>query len=202
VLRMKAERIALATAGPEPPVGVHPPAAAEPRASADFAAIFQELAPYVLRVLPRMGVAASDVDDVAQEVFLAVHRGLPGFEGRSSVRTWVYGICVRTCSNYRQRAHRRHERLEAAPQPDGDARDPERALSTGRALAKLDAALAQLPEAQRAVFVLFEIEQLAISEIAVALDCSKFTLYARLYAARRAVRAALGASAQEVADGA
>jgi RNA polymerase sigma-70 factor (ECF subfamily) len=198
---MKAERIALATAEPEPPAGVYPCAAGEDRAAGEFEAIFRELAPYVLRVLPRMGVAEADLDDVAQEVFLAVHRGLPGFERRSSVRTWVYGICMRTCSNYRQRAHRRHERLESVPPAGEDARDPERALSAGRALTKLDAALARLPEAQRAVFVLFEIEQLAITEIAAALDCSKFTIYARLYAARSAVRAALGTSAREVADG-
>jgi RNA polymerase sigma-70 factor (ECF subfamily) len=156
-----------------------------------FEQLFRELAPYVLRVLPRMGVASSDLDDVAQEVFLAVHRGLPAFEGRSSAKTWVYGICIRACSNYRQRAHRRHERLIATPGEVGDTRTPERALASTRALAALDGALAQLPEAQRAVFVLFEIEQLAIAEIADALAISKFTAYARLYAARRAVRAAM-----------
>src|SRR5262245_10076008 len=93
---------------------------------ARFHALFHELAPYVLRVLPRMGVAERDLDDVLQEVFLAVFRGLPAFEGRSSERTWVYGICIRTCSNYRQRAHRRRERLPGELPEATDARTPER----------------------------------------------------------------------------
>lgn len=190
------KRLSYAVAG-DPDGGVDPrarPAAGDERSdAARFEAVFREFAPYVLRVLPRMGIAAADLDDVAQEVFLAVHRGLPGFDGRSSLRTWVYGICVRTCGNYRARAHRRHERVQASPPDAGhDAQSPERALETSRALFRLDAALARLPQAQRAAFVLFEIEQLAITEIAQALDCSKFTIYARLYAARRAVRAAMG----------
>jgi RNA polymerase sigma-70 factor, ECF subfamily len=163
---------------------------------ARFERLFREFAPYVLRVLPRMGVAQSDLDDVAQEVFFAVHRGLPGFEERSSAKTWIYGICIRTCSNYRQRAHRRREQLVDAPPGGSDAHSPERALVASRALGALDRALAQLPEAQRAVFVLFEIEQLAMNEIAEALGCPKFTAYGRLYAARRAVAAAMRKHAQ------
>jgi RNA polymerase sigma-70 factor (ECF subfamily) len=124
-------------------------------------------------------------------VFLIVHRALPSFEARSNVRTWVYGICIRVCSNYRQRAHRRLEQLSAAEDERADARTPARALEARRSLAALDAALAQLSEPQRAVFVLHEIEQLPMTEIASALRASKFTLYARLYAAKRAVAAAM-----------
>jgi RNA polymerase sigma-70 factor (ECF subfamily) len=144
-----------------------------------------------------MGVAEADVDDVLQEVFLAVHRGLPGFQGRSSDRTWVYGICLRTCSNYRQRAHRRRERLVAVSPERGDTRTPERALGTRDALQRLDAALGELSEVQRAAFVLYEIEGLSVLEVAQAAGCSKFTVYARLYAARRRVRRAL---ADEMGD--
>jgi RNA polymerase sigma-70 factor (ECF subfamily) len=176
------ERSASATAG-------------APGGSLAFDSLFRELAPYVLRVLPRMGVAAADLDDVAQDVFLAVHRGLPGFEGRSSAKTWVYGICIRACSNYRQRAHRRREQLVATVPETGDAHSPERSVAASHALATLDAVLCGLPEPQRAVFVLFEIEQLAVTEIAEALGCSKFTVYARLYAARRAVAAGMHAHA-------
>ena len=166
---------------------------------ADFARLFEELAPYVLRVLPRMGVAAADVEDVAQEVFLTVHRALPRFAGRSSLKTWVYGICIRVSGNYRQRAYRRHEQLMAAPEVGGDPRTPARDLAARRALQQLDIALSRLSDVQRAVFVLHEIEQLSIAEIAQALECPRFTVYARLYAARRSVRAQLGELASEVA---
>jgi RNA polymerase sigma-70 factor (ECF subfamily) len=166
---------------------------------ARFASLFQEFAPYVMRVLPRMGVADRDLDDVVQEVFLAVYRALPSFEGRSSERTWVYGICIRTCSNYRQRAHRRHEQLPGNLPEATHSATPERALQTRTALAQLDAALATVQENDRVVFVLFEIEQLTVLEIAEALGCSKFTVYTRLYRARRAVSARM-CSEQEAAD--
>jgi RNA polymerase sigma-70 factor (ECF subfamily) len=166
-------------------------AAATGAESRDFEAIFREFAPYVVRVLPRMGVAASDLDDVMQDVFVAIHRALPQFEARSSLKSWVYGICIRTCSNYRQRAHRRRERLSGSVPEVAITTDPEQSLMARRALERLDVALAQLPQPQRAAFVLYEIEELSIQEIAAALDCSKFTIYARLYAARRAVSAAL-----------
>jgi RNA polymerase sigma-70 factor (ECF subfamily) len=175
--------------------------AAEPaslvRAVPEFERVFREFAPYVLRVLPRLGVAARDLDDVAQDVFWAVHRGLPGFEGRSSLKTWLYGICIRVAANYRARAHRRYEQLVERPQPEHDLQTPARALENRRALAALDAALGELPDVQRAVFVLHEVEALAVSEIAEVLACSKFTIYARLYAARRTVRSLIGEHGEE-----
>jgi len=166
-----------------------PAALAEPR---DFEAIFRDMAPYVLRVLPRMGVRDADLDDVAQEVFLAVHKSLPSFEGRSQLRTWVYGICIRTCSNYRRRAYHRHEQIVEAPMQTSSASSgPERRAQAQQALGALDRALGALPMTQRSVFVLHEIEGLEMTEIARALDCSKFTAYARLYAARKRVDSAL-----------
>jgi RNA polymerase sigma-70 factor (ECF subfamily) len=161
-------------------------------AALDFEEVFRDMAPYVLRVLPRMGVREADVDDVAQEVFLGVHRGLAAFEGRSQLRTWIYGICIRTCSNYRRRAHRKHEQVTDAPaQNASPAEGPERRAQTRQALTALDRALEQLPIPQRSAFVLHEIEGLDMHEVARALDCPKFTAYARLYAARKHVTNAL-----------
>jgi RNA polymerase sigma-70 factor (ECF subfamily) len=167
-------------------------------AALDFEAVFREMAPYVLRVLPRMGVRSADLDDVAQEVFLAVHRGLGAFEGRSQLRTWVYGICIRVCSNYRRRAHNRYERIMDVPaQIENEARSPERRMQAQRALTALDRALDALSLEQRSAFVLFEVEGLDMLEIARAMGCSKFTAYSRLYAARKHVTKALKAHAQE-----
>jgi RNA polymerase sigma-70 factor (ECF subfamily) len=158
----------------------------------DFALVFAQYAPYVLRVLPRLGVRSCDLDDVAQDVFLAAHRGLGKFEGRSSIKTWIYGICIRAAFNYRDRAHRRHERLTSAPTEPVDARTPARSLESQRALEALDQALADLSQAQRSVFVLHAIEDLSMVEIAAALGCSKFTVYARWYAAQAHVHAIMG----------
>lgn len=156
--------------------------------SHEFEQLFRSLAPYVLRVLPRLGVAPRDVEDVAQDVFWCVHRGLPSFEHRSSLKTWVYGICIRRASNYRDRAHRRYEQLRDVVDERIETVTPGRALESRRELERLDAALAELTAAQRAAFVLHEIEGLSVLEVAETLGCSKFTVYARIYAARARVQ--------------
>jgi len=160
-----------------------------------FETVFAEHAPYVLRALPRLGVSDADVDDVAQEIFLAVHRGLAEFEGRSRVRTWIYGIALRVAGNYRRRAHRRREvrglEVEGAEAPT----QPE-ALERARSRQLLTAALDDLSERKREVFVLYEIEELSMAEVAEALGCPLFTAYARLYAARREMKQSIERSSQ------
>lgn len=172
---------------------------ARPRGSdLSFEAVFAEHAPYVLRALPRLGVGAADVDDVAQEIFLAVHRGLPAFEGRSRVRTWIFGIALRVAGNYRRRAHRRREvrgleieGVEAPTQNDG--------LERARSRQLLTAALEELSERKREVFVLYEIEELSMAEVAEAVGCPLFTAYARLYAARREMKQSIERMSQSKA---
>src|SRR5687768_16217272 len=77
--------------------------------------IFREYAPFVYRVLRRLGVSEAEVEDVCQEVFIVVHRRLPEFEGRSQLRTWIYAIAVRRASGHARRAYRRYERPAAEP---------------------------------------------------------------------------------------
>src|SRR6185503_7294479 len=80
--------------------------------------VFDDHAAYVLRSLRHLGVAESDIEDVGQEVFVTVHRRLASFEGRSKLRTWLYGICLRVASDYRRRAYVRRERATADPARD------------------------------------------------------------------------------------
>jgi RNA polymerase sigma-70 factor, ECF subfamily len=154
-----------------------------------FETVFAELAPYVMRMLPRLGIAPSDIEDVCQEVFVTVHAKLPTFEGRSAVRTWVYGICLRVASNHRDRAYRRREQPRAELPVQSAAPRQERELSQQRTLVQLDAALGSLLPAQREAFVLHAIEELDVKEIAEVQGVSKFTVYARLYAARKHLQA-------------
>jgi RNA polymerase sigma-70 factor (ECF subfamily) len=155
------------------------------------AAVFQENAPYAWRVLRRLGVSEADVDDVCQEVFVTVHRRLADFEGRSSVRTWIYGICVRTASDYRKRAHTRRECSPEVADEPAVAPDQENAVSLRQARDTLDRLLDRLDDDRRAVFVLYEIEELSMAEVAAVLGCPLQTAYSRLHAARRDVDAAL-----------
>lgn len=166
-------------------------------APGEFRAIFREHAPFVWRVLRRLGVAESDVEDVAQEAFLVVHRRLAEFEGRSQLRTWIYGICIRVASDHRRRAHvRREQATDRPPERVGSAPQPKE-LEQRQARALLDAALARLDDDKRAVFVLFEIEELAMRDVADALGCPLQTAYSRLHAARRALRESLAALRDE-----
>ena len=136
-----------------------------------------------------MGVRAADIEDVCQEVFLIVHRKLDDFAWRSSVRTWVCGIALRCASDYRRRAHIQRE----SPFESGFDRetDPtqQTAVERREARAVLDRILGSLDEEKRAVFVLFELEGMPMSEISDSLDCPVQTLYSRLHAARDQVQA-------------
>jgi RNA polymerase sigma-70 factor (ECF subfamily) len=155
-----------------------------------FAEIFQTYSAFVWRVLLRLGVPESDVEDVAQEVFLGVHRNLERFEGRCSLRTWVYGICHRRAVDFRRRAHTRYEVATDEPPDAGSEADQEQGLDLTAARESLNRVLESLDDDKRAVFVLFEIEQVPMEEVAQIVGCPLQTAYSRLYAARRKVDAA------------
>ena len=147
--------------------------------------LFREHAPFVFRVLRRLGVAEADIDDVCQDVFIAVHKGLARFEGRSSARTWIYAIAVRRAANHARRAFRRYERVTEAPPDSGSEFDPGEAMDQRRARALLDSMLEALGDDQRQVFVLYELEELSMREVAEIVGCPLQTAYGRLRAARR-----------------
>lgn len=153
-----------------------------------FELLFESHAAFVWRVLARMGIPASDLPDVSQEVFLSAHRLLATFEQRCAVTTWLYGICVRVASTHRRRLLRRREQLTSDP-PEGSSLG---VLSADAALQRerLERVLYQLPEDRAHVFILYELEELTMSEVAAALGCPVQTAYSRLYSARRAVLAA------------
>ncbi|APR81245.1 RNA polymerase sigma factor RpoE [Minicystis rosea] len=168
-----------------------PPSSRRLPVVATFEHVFQDNAPFVWRALRRLGVPEADVEDVCQEVFMIVHRRLADFEGRSAVRTWIYGICVRRAASYRRAAHRRHEEIvDTVPEEIAPASQLDE-LGRRRAQALLDAALDRLDDDKRAVFVLFEIEEVPMTEVAEAVGCPLQTAYARLYAARKQVEASL-----------
>lgn len=155
-----------------------------------FREVYAEHLPYVWRVVRRLGVALADVEDVCQEVFVVVHRKLAEFEGRSSMRTWLYAIAFRCASEHRRRAHVRRE-LATADQ-DAIAVDAPQLETVERRQARelLDQILDQLDGGKRAVFVFYEIEQMPMAEVAEICGCPLQTAYSRLHAARDHVTAA------------
>jgi RNA polymerase sigma-70 factor, ECF subfamily len=147
--------------------------------------IVREHAVFVWRTLRRLGVREADIDDVCQEVFVVVHRKLPEFEPRASIKSWLYGICIRAAAAHRRKAPVRREVPTESPE-EGSAAwgGPEASLESREALVMLDRALDALDADKREVFVLYEVEELAMSEVAQIVGCPLQTAYSRHTAAR------------------
>lgn len=156
----------------------------------DLGQMFREHGPFVWQTLRRMGLSEADADDVSQEVFVVVCRKLEGFEERSSLTTWLYGICFRLAIAHRRRAVQRE--IPTA-EPVGDdviaPHRPDEGYEANEARALLDAALERLDPDKREVFVMFAIEERPMTEIVDRLGCPLQTAYSRLYAARAIVEA-------------
>lgn len=165
----------------------------------DFDALFREHARYVWRCVRQLGVADADAEDVCQEVFLTAQRKLSSFEGRSSLRSWLYGIALRVASDYRRSAYVRRERATAEPLEPSTSASEGGALEPAEARQTLQALLATLDEDRRAVLVLYEIEGFSMREVAEIVGCPMQTAYSRLYSARDALKAAAQSRAKEPA---
>lgn len=131
-----------------------------------------------------MGIPDERLDDVVQDVFIAVGNGLSSFEGRSSLRTWIHSIAFRVTQEH----HRKRER-EQRPDPGAYARsaapNPEQHAERAEAARLLHSLLAELDEDQRLVFHLAELENMPVSDIAQQLGVKVNTVYSRLRLARR-----------------
>lgn len=154
-------------------------------------AIVAEHGAFVWRTLRRQGIGATDVEDVAQEVFLVVHRRLADYDGRSGMRAWLYGICTRKASEHRRKAWFRRERPVEAPPEESAPPDQPEAIDRRQARAQLEAILARLDAKKRDVFVLFELEEMSLAEVAAAVGCPLQTAYSRLQTARALVEASI-----------
>ena len=157
----------------------------------DIATIFREQGPYVHTVLRSLGVHPSDLDDAFQEVFVVIHRKLSAYENRGSLRAWVYGICVRVARRSRSRRSAAREIASDEIPEAVDPMTPAEHLSEQQARQVLSTILDDLDDDKRAVFVLFELEELSMQEVAQSLECPLQTAYSRLRAAREAVDAAV-----------
>lgn len=159
--------------------------------------IFDEHARYVIRTLRHLGIQEADVDDVAQEVFVTVHRKLPEFEGRSKLRTWLYAVCLRTASDHRRRAYVVRERATESPPVDTGERSGAEPDARVESRALVQRLLDVLDDDKRAVLVLYEIEGLTMREVAEVVGCPLQTAYSRLHAGRELLRAEWDRTEQE-----
>ena len=158
-------------------------------AEREFRALYDAHFDFVWGSLRRLGVREPDVLDLAQKVFLVAHLKLADFEGRSRVTTWLFGICQRVASDHRRSAPVRREIATEASELEraSEARDVAVEAMESRQRARLaEAILDKLPEPQRVVLVLFELEGLSGLEIAELLETAVVTVHSLLRLAREA----------------
>ena len=149
----------------------------------DFRTLFELESPYVLRTLRRLGVTDRDVEDMAHEVFVAVHHELPKYDRARPIRPWLFAFCFRIASH-----HRRKHRRETVADMTGDLVDPAEApdalLDRDRKRRLVLTALDEIELDRRAVFVLHEIDGFTCESIAQSLEIPLGTVYSRLRLAR------------------
>jgi RNA polymerase sigma-70 factor (ECF subfamily) len=179
--------------GPELPRGIDASGATQAApARPTFDTVYQAWAPFVWRNARRLGVPFGAVEDVMQEVFLVVHRRLPEFEERTSVRAWLSAILINVVRAHRRTARRKDPSGGSglpSPEPDSlaDARSQSPLLAAERdeAVRELYSILSRMNEERREVLVLSELEELSAREIAQALQVNVNTVSWRLRTARR-----------------
>jgi RNA polymerase sigma-70 factor (ECF subfamily) len=173
----------------------------------------------------RMLGSVHDADDALQETLLAAWRGLPGFEGRSSLRSWLYRIATHACLRLAATRRRRalapgygpartdvndlgdlvtepiwlepYPETGADPAAGGDSDPAARYAERENVELAFVAALQYLPPVQRAVLILHDVLQFSAPEVAQALDRSVASVNSALQRARKAAGRQAGLSRQQ-----
>lgn len=142
---------------------------------------------FTWRVLGHLGVPAPALDDAVQEVWLVVHQRLPSFEGRSALKTWLFGVALNVARNQRRGDERRARNLPEHPLADPPP-DPEMIQSAHEAWERVQRFLDTLDEQRRAIFVCNLLEHLSATETAEATGVDVTTVYKRVRSLRHSFK--------------
>lgn len=168
-------------------------APARPLLAPSFAQLFEQHFGFVCRSLQRLGVREADMEDIAQELFLAVHRALPESDQSRPLKPWLFGFAVRYASNYRRLSWHRGRELDDIP-VSPKIHDKLAAKRT------VLAALERLDFDKRVVLVMHDLEEFTAPEIAEQLGVPLNTVYSRVRLAREAFRGFVPAESVEGAQ--
>lgn len=158
----------------------------------DFHVLFRAHFRFVCVTLRRLGVRDGDVEDVAQELFVLVHKKLDSYDCARPVQLWLFGFCLRAASTYRRLArHRRllHQDSDTDIAHTDPLPDDRIAAEQNRRLVL--AALDDLDVDRRTVFVMHDLNEFSASQIAEMLSVPVNTVYSRLRLAREDFRKAI-----------
>ena len=160
-----------------------------------FEEVVREHQGFVFRTLARLTGAGEHVEDLAQEVFLRLYRGLEGFRGEAKVTTWVYRITLNVAQDEWKR--RKREQVNTsfddpdagwAERIEGGGDDAEQVLGRKQAMAAVNTALDELSEPERAAIVMFHQEECTYEQIAVVLKLPLNTVRTHLHRGRQKLK--------------
>jgi RNA polymerase sigma-70 factor (ECF subfamily) len=158
---------------------------------------FQRELDYIFRTLRRLGVSASEVEDLAQEVFLALRRSWLEYDPQRPLRPYLFGIAFRIAAAH-QRKRQREVALGVVEVNDTNP-GPDDALAAKQARAVVLAGLEKIPLPRRAVLVMHDIDGIPVGQVAASLSIPLFTVYSRLRKGRRELEAAVRRMLKEAA---
>lgn len=157
----------------------------------DLRSVFEEHVDHVGNSLRRLGVREADIPDLVQEVFVVMHRILPDYDASRPLWPWIFGVVYRTAAAYRRKAAREvlDDGTLSAARVDSSA-NIEEAVRKDEDRQLVLQALESIELHRRAVFVMADIDEVPVPEIARALGIGLNTAYSRLRLARDEFRAA------------
>lgn len=154
-------------------------------AALSFREMYDKYFDFVYRCARRLGVNERALDDAVQDVFIVAYRRRDSFEGRSTMKTWLYGITRRVAKDHRRRVARKEQGMVPTDGLASIEPSPQESSARNEALAMVQEILATFDESKREVFVLAEMEQMTVPEIAETLSVNLNTVYSRLRKARQ-----------------
>lgn len=167
-----------------------------------FQELFRKYSPRILQYVRRMLASDARAEELTQDVFVQVFRFRARYRPESRFSTWVFTIATNLCLNELRRPERQlrvdlwddragESRRDGPSLADPAAVAPEEGASARELSHRLDAAIRQLPEKQRAALLLSRIDGLAYADVASALGCSEGAVKALIFRATQSLKAAV-----------
>lgn len=167
-----------------------------------FSELVTEYERLVYNTVKSKVLSAEDAMDISQEVFIKIWKALPNWRGECKFATWVYKVCINASLDFLRRAPEKTESLSGRPDDDGDERpldiaddsvqaSPERRLEQSETTMAVRRAIAKLPEDQRQIVILRDIDGYSYDEIADMLSLGIGTVKSRINRARTRLKSLL-----------
>src|SRR5436190_1618665 len=159
-----------------------------------FAVLMKRHNQKLYRIARGMGIPDAECDDIIQQAYIQVYLKLPQFRGESSVTTWMTRILINQCLMFLRKQRPSITKEGELEGLNGDAPaanlttptlTPESELLKRELRSVLEDAIAQLPEDYRVVYLMREVEEMSVKDIAMALDLSESNVKVRIHRARK-----------------